>query len=392
MSRTLSLLNSGLIWAGAGISASAIVVGTWIAPLGWQQGLVAIILGHLLGVALFFAAGFIGAKTGENAMQTVQISFGRGSFFFSLANVLQLIGWTAIMIYTGAEISNALSLALWETSAFSLWAIVLGLLIILWLFTGSNQVGKLKLITLIAMFVLTLWLSFNILNGNPNSEVKTGGEMPFSTAVELATIMPLSWLPLVSDYTSKAKKPFAATLSASVSYLITSAWMYALGLGMVLFTGQHEIAPMLLLTGMSLVGIVVMILSTVTTTFLDAYSAGVSASNISAKLKETPTAIVVTVIGTILAVSLPVTQYENFLLLIGSVFAPMIAVQIADFFILKRTTAQSNIDWVACGLWFVGFVLYHSLSYAQVHLPLGLTIPVMLVIFIATIVVRKIRG
>ncbi|STY60449.1 Cytosine permease [Mannheimia haemolytica] len=319
MNRTLSTLNSGLIWAGAGISASAIVVGTWIAPLGWQQGLLAIVLGHLLGGILFFAAGLIGAKTGKNAMQTVQISFGRGSVFFSLANVLQLVGWTAIMIYTGAEISNALSLALWEYSAFSLWAIVLGLLIVLWLFTGSNQVGKFKLVTLIAMFLLTLWLSIKVLNGQENFPVS--GEMPFSTAVELATIMPLSWLPLVSDYTAKAKKPFAATLSATIGYLITSAWMYALGLGMVLFTGQTEIAPMLLMTGMSLIGIMVMILSTVTTTFLDAYSAGVSAGNITAKFKETPTAILVTIIGTLLAISLPVTQYENFLLLIGSVFA-----------------------------------------------------------------------
>lgn len=391
MNRTLSSLNSGLIWAGAGISASAIVVGTWIAPLGWEQGLAAIVLGHLLGGMLFFAAGFIGAKTGKNAMQTVQISFGKGAVFFSLANLLQLIGWTAIMIYTGAEISNALSLALWEISAFSLWAFVLGLLILLWLFTGSNQVGKLKLITLVAMFILTLWLSFKILNGQTNSDAREAGDMPFSTAVELATIMPLSWLPLVSDYTSKAKKPFTATFSASMGYLITSAWMYALGLGMVLFTGQNEIAPMLLLTGMSLVGIIVMILSTVTTTFLDAYSAGVSASNVSVKLKETPTAMAVTIIGTILAVSLPVTQYENFLLLIGSVFAPMIAVQIADFFVLKRTTSQPGIDWIACGLWFIGFVLYHSLSYAQVHLPLGLTIPVMLVIFMLTIAIRKAR-
>lgn len=179
------------------------MVGTWIAPLGWQQGLLAIVLGHLLGGILFFAAGLIGAKTGKNAMQTVQISFGRGSVFFSLANVLQLVGWTAIMIYTGAEISNALSLALWEYSAFSLWAIVLGLLIVLWLFTGSNQVGKFKLVTLIAMFLLTLWLSIKVLNGQENFPVS--GEMPFSTAVELATIMPLSWLPLVSDYTAKAK-------------------------------------------------------------------------------------------------------------------------------------------------------------------------------------------
>lgn len=91
MSRTLSLLNSGLIWAGAGISASAIVVGTWIAPLGWQQGLVAIILGHLLGVALFFAAGFIGQKQVKMPCKQCKFLLGEARFFSPLLMYYSLL-------------------------------------------------------------------------------------------------------------------------------------------------------------------------------------------------------------------------------------------------------------------------------------------------------------
>ena len=63
----------------------------------------AILLGHLLGGLMMFAAGMIGAKERKSAMETVKMSFGeKGSLLFAVLNVLQLVGWTAIMIYDGA--------------------------------------------------------------------------------------------------------------------------------------------------------------------------------------------------------------------------------------------------------------------------------------------------
>lgn len=43
-----------------------------------------------------------------------------------------------------------------------------------------------------------------------------------------------------------------------------------------------------------------------------------------------------TIIGTIGAILFPMDDITEFLYLIGSVFAPMIAIQIADYFILKK--------------------------------------------------------
>ena len=56
----------------------------------------------------------------------------------------------------------------------------------------------------------------------------------------------------------------------------------------------------------------------------------------SAKLNGKYAAIAVTIIGTIAAIVYPMDNITDFLYLIGSVFAPMIAIQIADFFLLKR--------------------------------------------------------
>ena len=102
-----SLFENGLIWFGAGVSIAEILTGTYLASLGMKKGLAAILLGHLIGCVLLFLAGVIGGKVRKSAMETVKISFGqKGSLLFALLNVIQLVGWTAIMIYDGALAAN----------------------------------------------------------------------------------------------------------------------------------------------------------------------------------------------------------------------------------------------------------------------------------------------
>ena len=102
-----SIFENGLIWFGAGVSLAEILTGTYFAPLGFGKGVLAIIIGHIIGCMMLFLAGVIGGKTRRSAMETVKMSFGeKGGIFFSFLNVLQLVGWTAIMIYDGALAAN----------------------------------------------------------------------------------------------------------------------------------------------------------------------------------------------------------------------------------------------------------------------------------------------
>ena len=43
-----SLFENGLIWFGAGVSLAEILTGTYFAPLGFQKGIWAIIIGHII--------------------------------------------------------------------------------------------------------------------------------------------------------------------------------------------------------------------------------------------------------------------------------------------------------------------------------------------------------
>jgi len=217
-----------------------------------------------------------------------------------------------------------------------------------------------------------------------------GEEMTFGAAVELSVAMPLSWLPLISDYTREAKKPVKATAVSAVTYGVVSCWMYAIGMSSAILTGESDIAQIMVKAGLGIAGLLIIVFSTVTTTFLDAYSAGVSSESLSGKIKGKWVAIVVTLIGTIGAIFLPLTDITEFLYFIGSVFAPMIAVQIADFFILKQNRETSLFSIQNLIIWLIGFVVYRLLM--RVDIIVGNTLPDMVITIVLCVTVSKIRA
>lgn len=381
MKKTSAFQNS-LIWFGAAVSIAEILTGTYFAPLGFTKGLLAILLGHVIGCAMFFFAGLIGGRTGLSAMGTVELSFGRiGCLFFAALNVLQLVGWTSIMIYDGALATNTvLGIGKW------VWCLVIGGLIVVWIAVGIKNLGWVNKIAMAALFILSIVLCVVVFRGGTPVTVPDDS-LSFGAAVELAVAMPLSWLPLISDYTREAEKPFAATLSSTLTYGVVSCWMYVIGMGAAIFTGEGDIALIMVKAGLGVAALLILILSTVTTTFLDAYSAGISAESLSKKINGKYTALIVTVIGTVCAICFPMDDITNFLYLIGSVFAPMIAIQITDFFLLHRGGARGKLDVCNAVVWVLGFALYRVLM--NVDIPVGNTLPDMAATMLLCVIARK---
>ena len=386
MEKRTSLFENGLIWFGAGVSIAEILTGTYFAALGFGRGLAAILVGHVIGCIMLFLAGVIGGKTRKSAMETVKDSFGsHGGQLFAILNVLQLVGWTAIMIYDGALAAEGIF-----TVGHWVWCLVIGALIIVWILIGITNLGKVNTVAMAALFILTLIL-FKIIffDGTVVTSI-TDETFSFGAAVELAVAMPLSWLPLISDYTREAKEPVKATAVSTVVYGVVSCFMYLVGMGAALFTGESDIAQIMVKAGLGIAGLLIIVFSTVTTTFLDAYSAGISSESIFAGLNGKYVAVVVTVIGTIGAIVYPMDDITDFLYLIGSVFAPMIAVQIADFFILKKKKSETGFDWCNLLIWLAGFILYRVLM--NIDMLLGNTLPDMVLTILLCMIVAAVRG
>ena len=383
MNKKTSVFENGLIWFGAAVSIAEILTGTYFASLGFLKGLLAIVLGHIVGCILLFLAGMIGAKTQKSAMDTVKISFGtKGGIFFAILNILQLFGWTGIMIYDGASATQGIL-----PIGHFIWCIVIGGLILVWILIGVKNLGKLNAIAMSALFLMTIILSFIIFKGGTAFD-KGDNSMSFGAAMELSIAMPLSWLPLISDYTKEAKEPVKATAASSIVYGFVSIWMYIIGMSAALFTMESDIAKILLKAGLGIMGLFIVVLSTVTTTFLDVYSAGVSTESIFSKIKSKWVAVAVTVIGTLGAIILPMDDITGFLYLIGSVFAPMIAIQIADFFILKISNDEKMFSIKNIIIWVTGFIIYRILM--KFDTPIGSTIPSMLITIFISVAVSNV--
>ena len=383
-SQQTSVFSNGLLWFGAGISIAEILTGMLLSPLGWEKGLWAIFIGHIIGGAVMLGAGIMGARSRCSAMETVSFSFGKeGARFFAGINVIQLIGWTAVMIVSAAaaaEIIVSLGMALWD--------LIIGALIALWIIMGMTTLGRVNVLVMTALFLLTAVLSGTIFGAD--TAAAPSGTITFGGAVELAVAMPLSWLPVISDYTREAEKPVKATVVSCLTYFAASSWMFVIGMGAALFTGESDIAKIMLGAGLGVSAIVIILLSTVTTTFLDAYSAGVSGRALTTCLSEKGQALIATALGTLLAITVDASRFEDFLYFIGSVFAPMTAIMLADYFFIHENHQKERVSILKLLIWAIGFGLYRYLLNADT--PLGVTFPVIVAVMVMDVVVSKIVG
>jgi len=378
---TLGFNHYLFLWFGAAVSIAEILTGGLLAPLGFKSGVAAIVIGHVVGTGILVLGGVIGTQERIPALVSTRISFGEyGSYLFSVLNVLQLVGWTAVMIIAAARSANEISKLLWGMDQLSVWTIGIGGLVLLWIVLGRE--GGLKKANMLAVFLLfgiTLVLSTVVFKDSTALSAPPAGGMSFGQALELSVIMPLSWLPLIADYTRFAKNKKSAAWGSGLGYFAGSCWMYIIGLGAAIAAGNAEPSAMMLAANLGLSALGIVVLATVTTTFLDAYSAGVSFANIFPKLNEKRIALVMTVIGTIAALWFNIEQYESFLIIIGSVFAPLFAVLLTEYFIVKNRKVQAKmlINWGALLVWALGVGMYYQ--FIKMDFVLGATIPVMLI-------------
>lgn len=381
MEKKTSIYENGLIWFGAGVSIAEILTGTYYASMDFKSAILAIIIGHIAGFILMSLSGLIGARTGLSAMEATKLSFGKiGGIFFAILNFLQLVGWTAIMIYDGAISSGDLF-----GRGNKIWALLIGILIIVWIAVGITNLGKINTVSMIALFILTILMSRKSFTSNLISDASADA-LSFGGAVELAIAMPMSWLPLISDYTSKAEKAEKSTWISVGIYSLVSLWMYIIGLTGAMATGESTLSAIFSYSGIGVLAIIIIILSTVTTTFLDAYSAGISFESIKQNADGKKVSIIVSVVGIILAMIYPMDDITNFLYLIGSVFAPMIAVQIADFFLKnEKSKVDEKVNIIS---WVSGFIIYRILL--KLDVVIGASILSVILTIIVTLILRKI--
>ena len=357
---------------------------------GLAAGLGIILLGHLAGNTPMALGGLIGSRHGVPAIVSTRGALGnRGSALPAVLNVVQLVGWTAVMLWIGGQ--SAAGLAGGAEHA-GIWIVALGALTTLWALAGSRAWRVLQKIGVVLLLGLSVVMTALALKTYGWRELLAAPSMPFMLGLDLAIAMPISWMPLVSDYTRHAAVPGRGIRGTWWGYFIVSSWMYAVGLVAALATGSGAPESMLLQLmgghGLLVPALLVVLLSTLTTTFLDIYSNAVSAQSLFPKMGTRGLVLLAGGAGTLIALFFDATKYEAFLLFIGSAFCPLFGVVLADYFILKRgcyvaeDLYRRGRYWYAGGVnprallaWAAGFGVYHAC--AKTGFAGGASIPAM---------------
>jgi putative hydroxymethylpyrimidine transporter CytX len=391
-SNQVTTISQMMIWFGASISIAEILTGTLVAPLGLQQGLLALIIGHLIGGVCLCLVGLIGSKSRLTSAQSISISFGKyGSVSFSLINTLQLFGWTAVMLVMGSKVLNGITIQFFNYNNEKLWCVVIGALICLWVIIGMKNLAKVNRFVITALLIFSVILGFSVFRGGAVGLAPGMGDITFGGAVELNVAMALSWMPLISDYTCRLKKKASATIATVGSYIVGSFIMFLVGFGAALYAGTDDIYVIMMTAGLGWATLLIVLFSTAATTFMDSYSIGVNVNHLNKKITQKKASVLACAIGVVIAVLIDIGQYESFLYLIGSVFAPFFAILLVDYYIFGKRSidAKCLINWKNIIIWVIGFVIYRLLmSYNSV---IGITVPVMLIIGAICFVVNKIE-
>lgn len=377
------------LWFSLGIGLMVLQTGALLAPgLGLSGALLAIFLGTLVGVALLASVGVIGCDTGLSSMAALKLSLGsRGALLPALLNVLQLIGWGAFEIIVMRDAASLLGArAFSDASVFSnplLWTLFFGVLATLLAVSGPLTFVR-KVLRKWGIWLLLaacLWLTWNLFSKADLGALwaqKGDGSLPLAVGFDIAIAMPLSWLPLIADYSrfgKRAKKVFGGT---AAGFFLGNVWLMSLGVAYTLaFAPSGEVNALLLaLAGAGLgIPLLLILLDESENAFADIHSAAVS-GGVLWRLKVEHLALVIGVICTLIACFAPLAQYQNFLLLIGSVFAPLFGVVLVDHFLVRKRSAQVTTAlfyWPALLAWAGGVSTYHLL--ANVYPDVGATLP-----------------
>ena len=380
------------LWFSLGVGLMVLQTGALLAPgLGLSGSLLAIFLGTLVGVALLASVGVIGSDTGLSSMAALTLSLGsRGAALPAVLNVLQLVGWGAFEIIVMRDAASLLG-----TRAFGegrwlsnplFWTLFFGALATLLAVSGPLAFVR-KVLRKWGIWLLLaacLWLTWNLFAKADLTALwaqKGDGSMPFAVGFDIAIAMPLSWLPLIADYSRFGKRANSVFGGTALGFLLGNFWLMSLGVAYTLaFAPSGEVNALLLaLAGAGLgIPLLLILLDESENAFADIHSAAVS-SGFLLRLKVEHLALAIGVICTLIALLAPLAQYQNFLLLIGSVFAPLFGVVLVDHFILRQRSAQvasALLRWPSLLAWLGGVSTYHLL--ANLYPDVGATLPALL--------------
>ncbi len=364
--RTLSGLDTGLLWGNLGISLLVLFAGTFLAGLGLQRALAAVVLGAVLGTALLGLAGLIGFERRVPGMVLMRAPLGRrGSYAPTVLNVAQNVGWAVFELFVISLAANALAAELFGFRERWVWVLVFGALTALLALAGPISFVR-RYVRRFAVWIVAASVGYLVWWALDGADVSglwgASGEggIGFWAGVDLTVVMAASWLPLAADYTRFSRSGGAAFWGTAVGYFVPLVLLYGLGALLLLSRGLADTTSLFAAIAAggaaSAVALLALTVDETDEPFANVYSAAVSLQNLFPGAPQRVLVLLVAGLATLGAWRVDIVAYESFLFLLGSFFVPLFGVLAADF--LLGAERETAVRWSGVGAWLAGFALY----------------------------------
>jgi cytosine permease len=362
-------LSVAAVWFGFPMILTCAVFGGIItALLGFQRGILAIILGNIVLMVYVGALSYVSGESGLNFALVASRVFGRYGYTIAsgfLATIV--VGWFAFQTgLTGLTVNQSFG---WNEKLVTLLA---GLLFIVITFIGIRALSLLGMVAaplFLIVAAIALWLVSRSggLENVWHYQGASGGAAAFSigAAITLVVATFIDSGTMTGDFTRWSRNGKTAVLAASSAFPVANLIAFVVGAIIVASgaitnptTNGGNFLPVIatghgwLLSALAFIFIVVN-LGSVCTHCL--YNGAVGWSHILGSKMRLMTVILGT-IGTVAALAGVWTYFLDWLNILGVFVPPIGAVILTDYALRRGTVLQeaSAVRWPAFAAWAVG--------------------------------------
>ncbi|MFD5435590.1 purine-cytosine permease family protein [Kitasatospora sp. NPDC127067] len=375
--RTLRFRDHFALWMNLGVSligfsTAATVLGAPGSELSLAAAVTAITVGTAVGTAMLGVASLIGARTGAPAMANLRGLFGtRLSYLPTVLNIVQCIGWGVFELLT---ISAGAQTVVHTTGYRWLFVLLAGALTTALTIWPLGSIAVLRRFVAGAVAVAMVYFTVQLgRQGVPDPGA--GNWHGFLGATDAMIAVSVSFVPLAADYTRHSRTPRSAFWGSFSGYTIAQVWCYVLGL-MALLQSEgdpNRIFDSFLGVWAGWLFLLVLVLRETDQSFANVYSTAMSVQNLLPKVDRRVLSGAIGVLTTVLALRIDefTDTYYGFLGLIGSVFVPLLAVLVVDYFLGAgrrgwNLSADAPSRWPMLLPWALGFAVYQFIAPTKV--------------------------
>lgn len=376
-----------VLWFSLGVGLLVLAAGGLLTRTDFGFGLtlseavLVILIGSVVGSAMLALAGHLGTAHGVPTMVGLRAVLGRtGSYVPTALNVLQLIGWAAFEVMVmGEAAARILGQPAGSAAAMGL---VLGFAAFCALLAAGGPVAVVRdWLEKFAVWLVigsSAWVTYVVFarGGFPWGGFSSGAAS-LLLATDLVIAMPVSWWPLVCDYTRFGTRSRTAAGGTFLGYAVANAWFFLLGAAMIVALGMMDVIASVLALTLGSVALFLILVDETDNGFANIYSGAVSLQNIFPRLRQRPLVAIIAVASAGAGLWLTgvgglngaaALAYEGFLLLIGGVFVPLLGVVASDLFLVRGGAYRSEdfadvprVRWESFVAWVAGAAVYFYL-------------------------------